>query len=614
MRTRSILLTAGILTMSLAPIGSASAQIYDWTTIAGAVTNSGSADGTNSTARFNNPHGVAVDTNGNLYVADVDNHTIRKVTLVGTNWVVSTIAGAAGVSGAADGTNSDARFKNPPGVAVDTNGNLYVMDTGNHTIRKVTPVGTDWVTSTIAGLAGNNGDTDGTNSDARFEAPFGIALDGDGNVYVADTNSHTIRKVTPVGTNWVTTTIAGSAGNYGTTDGTNNNAQFHSPRAVAVDGSGNLYVADLDNYTIRKITPVVGANWVTTTIAGSAGSYGTTDGTNSDARFYSLVGVAVDTNGNLYVTDFANHTIRKITPVGTNWVTSTIGGLAGNAGSADGLNSAARFNYPYGVAVNGSGNLYVAEYGNHIIRLGVPLLLLPVIDSIVISNVFATVGSNTIVVAGDNLGFTVTAHPTYLLSYLWDFGDGSDSAWSLLNTATHTYSTSNNCGLYTVTAIVSNAAGVGSSNLPVTVACQLSVTKLHANVNFNPAKSNIDSCALTARLDLDAGYNLTNKLVSLDIGGADVSFNLDAKGKGRGVGTYGNCKLLYKKRTGPWTFTTTLKKGSWAAQWETYGLTNATTNSVSVTLPVTLVIGNEGFYGEKPLLYKAKLNKSGTAK
>jgi hypothetical protein len=524
MRTRSILLVAGVLMMSLAPIGSgqasAAAKIYDFTTIAGLATHSGSADGTNSDARFDSPNRVALDSGGNLYVGDWGNHTIRKVTPVGTNWVVSTIAGAAGVSGAADGTNNAAQFYNPAGVAVDTNGNLYVADTYNHTIRKVTPVGTNWVTTTIAGTATNSGSADGTNNAARFYRPYGVAVDTNGNLYVADTWNHIIRKVTPVGTNWVTTTIAGAAGFPGAADGTNSVAQFYLPAGVAVDGGGNVYVADAQNHTIRKVTPVgtnlsAAADWVTTTIAGSALTSGSADGTNSDALFRWPFGITADSIGNLYVADVDNDTIRKIVPVGTNWVVSTIAGLAGNSGSADGTGSAARFYGPSGVAVDSDGNVYVADSYNRTIRQGVP--------------------------------------------------------WGTLT-----------------------------------------ITKETAKLNF--AKTNSDSCTLTCTLTLEPGFSVTNKAVTVDIGGAQASFTLDAKG--RGTSPPNTCKLSYKKKTGPWTFTTTLKNGSWATQWEAYGLRYAPTPKagVTVTLPVVLVIGDEPFYGEKALLYKTKVVTSGGAK
>jgi len=394
----------------------------DWvvTTLVGQAGCTGTNDGTGSSARFNNPYGVAADTNGNLYVADTANHTIREVTPVGTNWVVTTLAGLAGSAGTNDGTGNAARFNGPGGVAVDTKGNVYVADTANHTIRKVTPTGTNWVVTTLAGLGGSAGSANGTGSAARFHTPYGITVDTQGNIYVTEIGNATIRNVTSAGVvnTWaglagsrgtndgtasaarfqmpcgvtvdsarnlyvadyfnntirkvtplqVVTTLAGGPGyNPGSLDGTGNAAQFYYPDGVAADTNGNVYVADFNNNTIREITPV-GPNWVVATLAGLAGSVGSADGTNSAARFYNPADVALDGAGNLYVADINNCTIREVAPVGTNWVVTTLAGLAGSAGSADGMGSGARFRYPEGVAVDGAGNVYVADSYNHTIR------------------------------------------------------------------------------------------------------------------------------------------------------------------------------------------------------------------------------------------------------
>jgi len=336
------------------------------TTLAGQVSyRFGSADGTGSAARFNNPCGVAVDSAGNVYVADTENSTIRMVTPAG---VVTTLAGDQGNWGSADGVGSAARFFYPSGVAVDSAGTLYVADYFENTIRKVTPVGTNWVVTTLAGTAGSSGSADGTGKAARFHSPGSVAVDGVGNVYVADTDNHTIRRVTPVGTNWVVTTLAGTAGVAGSADGTGKAAQFNYPVGVAVDGAGNLYVADSENDTIRQVTPV-GTNWVVTTLAGMPGSGGNTDGAANAAQFVHPRGVAVDNAGNVYVADYYNDTIREVI-IGMQ--VTTLAGLAGHGGHADGTGAAARFNYPCAVAVDGAGNFYVADYYNNAIRKGVP--------------------------------------------------------------------------------------------------------------------------------------------------------------------------------------------------------------------------------------------------
>jgi sugar lactone lactonase YvrE len=189
---------------------------------------------------------VAVDTVGNVYVADTYNSTIRQVTPAG---VVTTLAGQPGTSGTNDGTGTNAQFRYPSGLAVDHSNNIYVADSGNNTIRKLTLTGTNWSVSTLAGLAGYAGNTDGTGNAARFNDPQGVAVDSAGNVYVADGNNNSIRKLTPPG---VVTTLAGSAASAGSADGTGIAAQFNYPSGIAVDGSGNIYVADTDNDTLRR--------------------------------------------------------------------------------------------------------------------------------------------------------------------------------------------------------------------------------------------------------------------------------------------------------------------------------------------------------------------------
>jgi hypothetical protein len=332
--------------------------VYVFTTLAGTGPQAGSTDGVGTAARFSNPGGVAWDAAGNLYVTDGGNYisTIRKITPAG---VVTTLAGLAGNSGSADGTGTAARFGGINGAATDGAGNLYVADNGNSTIRKITPAG---VVTTLAGLAGNSGSADGTGSDARFNDPDGVAADLSGNFYVADNGNSTIRKITPAG---VVTTLAGLAGNSGSADGTGSDARFYEPGGVAVDLSGNLYVADQRNSTIRKVTPA----GVVTTLAGLAGSNGSADGTGTGARFNWPRGVAVDLSGNLYVADESNCMIRKVTPAG---VVTTLAGLAGSGGDADGLGAAARFAFLGLVSVNAGGTVAVADTTNNTIRTITP--------------------------------------------------------------------------------------------------------------------------------------------------------------------------------------------------------------------------------------------------
>jgi streptogramin lyase len=372
---------------------------------AGSPSTKGTSDGTTTTARFSAPWGVAVDSANNVYVGDTLNNSVRKITPGGTvttlaglagrsssvdgkgtaarfedpyavatdgtyvyvadatdhsirkiaaDGTVTTLAGKAGTFGSTDGSGTAALFNGPQGITADTAGNVYVADTGNSTVRKITAAG---VVTTLAGSAGQGGSTDGTGAAARFSSPYGIAVDSAGTVYVVDSNDNTLRKITPAG---VVTTLAGSPGAIGLTDGTGNAARFSVPFDVAVDGAGNIYVCDHGNSAIRKITPA----GVVTTLAGS-GSQGNTDGKGSAATFKFPAGIAADSSGNVYVADTDNQIIRRITPSGD---VTTIAGST--VGSVDGVGTAASFYNPKDVAVDSSGNLYVADRGNHTIRKG----------------------------------------------------------------------------------------------------------------------------------------------------------------------------------------------------------------------------------------------------
>jgi DNA-binding beta-propeller fold protein YncE len=338
------------LAFSLIAVGlcaSASADIYV-SSLAGQLT-SGSADGTGAAAQFKLPFGVAYD-GTNLYVADQANNSIRKI-VVATG-VVTTYA--TGLSG-------------PAGVAVDTAGNVYVADTNHNVILKYTAANTG---SIIAGQSGVSGFADapaGPATAATFHAPYGIAVDGAGaNIYVADSTNHTIRKI--VVATGVVSTLAGQAGVSGYVDSASGTPKFNSPYSLAVDGGGNVYVADTLNNVIRKVT----AAGVVTTVAGS-GTFGYLDGSGAGAYFKNPYGIAIDSTAtNLYVADTLNHVIRQIV-IGTG-VVSTPAGFAGNTGSTNGLGSAARFNGPSGIAAGAAGTVFVAEISNNMIRQGAPVV------------------------------------------------------------------------------------------------------------------------------------------------------------------------------------------------------------------------------------------------
>lgn len=378
------------------------------TTLAGKFGAAGTADGTGSAARFNSPGGItAVGTT--LYVCDTANHTIRKI--VASSGVVTLVAGAAGTSGATDNAAGagNVLFSSPRGIAVDISGTgLYIADTGNHKIRKV--VAFTGATTTYAG-SGTSGAADNVGAGAGFSSPEGVASLGS-DVYVADTGNHTIRKITPSGAFGDVTTFAGEAGISGYADNTGRLARFFSPASITaigtdlfvadtrnqvlrqidasarvtalaggtlaaghVDDTGTtarfngpkgigtngtyLYVGDTQNHAIRRVT-VVG---VATTVAGNPPRTGTTDATGGNARFLGPAGAAV-IGDNVFLADTRNHTIRKVTKTGS---VTTLAGNPGSSGFTDGTGTSALFTDPQGIVSVGT-DLYVADSGNHAIR------------------------------------------------------------------------------------------------------------------------------------------------------------------------------------------------------------------------------------------------------
>lgn len=304
-------------------------------------------NGTLAAARFGGPKGIAVAPDGTIYVVDTPFHHIRKITTGGT---VSIFAGTLGIGYAEGAGTTAAKFRYPAGVAVASDGTLYVADVENFRIRKITTSG---VASTYAG-DGYPGSADGASSSAEFFYAQGVAVAPDGTVYVADTDNHTIRKIS--GGN--VTTLAGVAQSPGNADGTGAAASFYKPQGITVGSDGTIYVADTDNNRIRKITPA----GVVTTLAGQTMS-GMTDGNGTSAQFNRPSGIAVDTNGTVYVVDQMNNRIRKITPSGD--VTTLAGSTSG---ANNGTGTAAQFNEPWGIAITSDGTLYVSDMLNSRIR------------------------------------------------------------------------------------------------------------------------------------------------------------------------------------------------------------------------------------------------------
>ncbi|HYD59878.1 MAG TPA: hypothetical protein VEC35_05970 [Noviherbaspirillum sp.] len=335
----------------------------DTTSKDGSGTTSGNTSQADATqARFNQPMGIARDSSGNLYIADSGNNTIRKKTPLG---VVTTLAGSPGASGSADGTGAAARFSALRGIAVDGAGNVYAVD--NSAVRKISPAG---VVTTLAGASGELGDADGPGATARFRRPWGVAVDGSGNVYVADTENSLVRRISTDGT---VSTYAGTRGMRGRADGTATTATFLGPVGIATDPAGNVYLTDWfgppapnipeGSTFVRRIATDGTVSTLAGTLNGEtapglfmdtfaivADSGGnvfvaalgivrrvSATGTvtvvaSSSVPFMSINGITIDESGNLYVTDVSNHTVSRVTQSGEITV---IAGKTGEAGSAD---------------------------------------------------------------------------------------------------------------------------------------------------------------------------------------------------------------------------------------------------------------------------------------
>ena len=329
------------------------------TVFAGRVTAGYSGDGGLATdALFSTPIGIAVDTTGNLFIADFHNNRIRKVA---TDDIISTVAGDGSTTYSGDGGSAVyALFYGPGSVAVDAAGNLLIADTGNNRIRKVGPNG---IIATVVGIGsyGFSGDG-GAATNASLSSPVGLAFDAGGNLYFSDLYNGRVRKM---GTNGIITTVAGNGGAAHTGDGGRaTSASFNNPSAVAMDDAGNVYVADEFNNCIRK----VGTNGIISTVAGDGSmAFSGDGGAATNASLYYPNGVGVDTAGDLYIADSYNNRIRK---VGTNGIISTVAGIGPSGGfgwySGDGgAATNAELSYPSAVKVDTVGNIYIIDRANN---------------------------------------------------------------------------------------------------------------------------------------------------------------------------------------------------------------------------------------------------------
>lgn len=308
----------------------------------------GSTDGNGNTSQFNLPTVVVLDNEENLIVVDRSNHKIRKITPSG---IVSTLAGT-GAIGSTNGAALSATFRYPDGAIVDSNGNIFITDQSNHTIRKIDENG---IVSTFAG-DGLAGYLDGNGIATKFRYPAAMAIDENDNLFIADWGNHCIRKITPLG---VVSTYAGIGGNSGNIDGNTSVAKFNGPTGLCFDNNGNLYVADYSNYKIRKVD----TSGNVSTFCGN-GVAGNIDGDAFTARFNKPAVITFDGIDTFYVTDDSNHNVRKVDLLGN---VSTFAGTGVN-GATDGLASTSSFKSLTGIVAKNKDELFIADYGNHKIR------------------------------------------------------------------------------------------------------------------------------------------------------------------------------------------------------------------------------------------------------
>lgn len=416
--------------------------------------------------------GITATPAGNIVVSD-----FNQILKIGPTGGVSILAGLAAVPGSADGTGSTAQFNSPQSVAVDGFGNVYVADSGNNTIRKITASG---VVTTLAGLAGSSGSADGTGAAARFELwGASIAVDAASTVYVTEPNGARIRKITSAG---VVTTLAGTFATSfasGLAVDTTGNLFYASDQYVvrklapdgtvsdlsrlsvvtglAVDRAGNLYVSDAPDHGIFKITP----NGDRSTVAG--GHWGPEDGPVATAGIQNPAALAVDDAGNLFFLDDDFSQVREITVQGN---VVTIGGIGAYPASDDGLGAAARFNGPMGIAVDAAGKIYIADTGNHAVRVG----------EVAGPPIITAQPQNVSVVTGSSGQLAVHAASPLPLTYQWTY-NGNPIVGATTDTLTLSAVSAGNAGNYAV--VVSNQVGNTTSDiarLTVTASAAASTT------------------------------------------------------------------------------------------------------------------------------------------
>jgi len=486
---------------------------YTISTIAGNATGGANyLDGTGTNAYFSQPFAIAVDSNGNLYVADGGNNVIRKVSPSG---VVTTIAGQAGVRSSIDGIGINATFGIINGIAIDVSGNLYVTDSTFNTVRKIS-ASTYNVSTLITSTAG-------------LKNPTGIAVDLSGNLYVSDTGNCIIRKITPSGS---MTTLAGIINKAGGQDGPATSATFGSPSGIAVDSLGNVFVCDTSNSTIRQVN----TNGTVSTIGGYVGAPGFFDGTlsNTGSQFAGPYALAIDSSGSLYITDQASLSLlRKISsPTKASPKVSTLAGQLGVASRWDGTGAGANFNNPHGIAIDANGVIYISDTGNNTIRKG-----LTASTAVSIPTVATAIQNGQ---AGSSYNYTLSAtnSPTSftLTSGTLPLGLNFNSSTGLISGIPTT------AGTYNVYFTASNSAGTSSPSLisltisgstAVTAAPTISVQPLSQTVTLGSSASLSITASSAASIQTYQWY-----LNSAPIAGANSSTYTISSASTLSAGTY----------------------------------------------------------------------------
>ena len=456
------------LLLFMALLSSAIGLSQTITTVTGS--SAGDAVGNAATARFNYPSGITND-GGNVYVTDSGNHKIKKI--LSDN---STVSFVGSTQGFVNGTGAAARFDNPTGIVRIAFNDFLVCDNSNNAIRKVTSAG---LVTTFAG--GTLGNADGTGTSAQFSSPFGIAIDASDNAYVTDYNNKRIRKITPAG---VVTTLAGSTSGF--TDGTGAAAQFFSPTFIAVDASGNVFVAD--GNTIRKITP----SGVVTTFAGANTTGNYLDGNGTAARFNGIQGLSFDGAGNLIVLDTFNYRIRKISPSGN--VTTFAG--TGVSGNIDGDAATATFFSVTGITkMMTTENLYLTDQNSHRIRKITPA-------SPATAPTITGVSSSSITSYSANIGYTLNANNAATTSVI-NYGLSSGALTSQISGFSASGSTALSSAImisglsastiYYYQIVATNSAGstLSTTGSFTTTAAAVAGTAI-AEYNFNNTYNNIN--------------------------------------------------------------------------------------------------------------------------